>query len=195
MSLRCREAPKVYRKSLANFKAAPQLRSATMSEYFETSSRIGRGMAKRSLDLIEAMRQIAEAMQPITGRGVGYKLFAQYLIASMSKSEMAKVYRLLLIAREQGIIPWAWIVEEGRILERVPQWTDPAEYAECVARSYRRDFWTQQPIGSRSGLKRGRYAAYSSRCSFTTVSIFNRSVDLAAVPKRTTLPRMTMADR
>ncbi len=73
-----------------------------MSEYFETSSRIGRGMAKRSLDLIEAMRQIAEAMQPITGRGVGYKLFAQYLIASMSKSEMAKVYRLLLIAREQG---------------------------------------------------------------------------------------------
>jgi len=130
-----------------------------MSEYFETSSRIGRGMAKRSLDLIEAMRQIAEAMQPITGRGVGYKLFAQYLIASMSESEMAKVYRLLLIAREQGIIPWAWIVEEGRILERVPQWTDPAEYAECVARSYRRDFWTQQPhrvqVWSEKGTVRG----------------------------------------
>jgi hypothetical protein len=32
----------------------------------------GRGMAQTSLDLIEAMRQIAEAAQPITGRGVGY---------------------------------------------------------------------------------------------------------------------------
>ena len=31
-----------------------------MSEYFETGSKIGRGMAQRSLDLIEAMRAIAE---------------------------------------------------------------------------------------------------------------------------------------
>ena len=41
----------------------------------------GRGMAQRSLDLIEAMRDIAEAAQPITGRGVGYKLFTKGLIA------------------------------------------------------------------------------------------------------------------
>ena len=46
-----------------------------MAEYFETSSKKGRGMAQRSLDLIEAMHAIAEAAQPITGRGVGYKLF------------------------------------------------------------------------------------------------------------------------
>ena len=32
-------------------------------------------MAQRSLDLIEATRDIAEAAQPITGRGVGYELF------------------------------------------------------------------------------------------------------------------------
>jgi hypothetical protein len=67
-----------------------------MSEHFETSSKIlprGRGMAKKSLDLIEAMREIAEAAQPITGRGVGYKLFAAGLIPSMT--EMPRVYRLL----------------------------------------------------------------------------------------------------
>ena len=50
------------------------------SEYFETCSKKGRGMAQRSLDLIEAMREIAEAAQPITGRGVGYKLFTRGLI-------------------------------------------------------------------------------------------------------------------
>jgi hypothetical protein len=38
-------------------------------EYFETCSKKGRGMAQRSLDLIEAMHGAAEAAQPITGRG------------------------------------------------------------------------------------------------------------------------------
>jgi hypothetical protein len=52
-------------------------------------------MARRSLDLIEAMHVIAEAAQPITGRGVGYKLFTQGLTASMAKSQMQRVYRLL----------------------------------------------------------------------------------------------------
>ena len=52
-------------------------------------------MAQRSLDLIEAMRDIAEAAQPITGRGVGYKLFTAGLIPSMARNEMQRVYRLL----------------------------------------------------------------------------------------------------
>ena len=45
------------------------------TEYFETGSKKGRGMAQASLDLIEAMHAAAQAAQPITGRGVGYKLF------------------------------------------------------------------------------------------------------------------------
>ena len=43
-----------------------------MTEHFETGSKKGRGMAQASLDLIEAMHDIAEECQPITGRGVGY---------------------------------------------------------------------------------------------------------------------------
>jgi hypothetical protein len=40
------------------------------AEYFETGSKMprGRGMAQKSLDLIEAMRVITEKAQPITGR-------------------------------------------------------------------------------------------------------------------------------
>jgi len=59
---------------------------------------------------------------------------------------MQRVYRLLKYAREQGILPWEWIVDETREIERVPTWANPQEYAECVARSYRRDFWDQQPV-------------------------------------------------
>jgi hypothetical protein len=130
-----------------------------MSEHFETRSKKGRGMAQRSLDLIEAMRVAAKAAQPITGRGIGYKLFASGLIPSMERAEMQRVYRLLKEAREQGRIPWGWIVDETRELERVSTWANPAEYARCVAQSYRRDFWDQQPrrvmVVSEKGTVRG----------------------------------------
>ena len=118
----------------------------TMTEHFGTCSKKGRGMAQQSLDLIEAMYTVTEAAQPITGRGIGYKLFASGLIPSMERAEMQRVYRLLKEAREQGRIPWAWIVDETRELERVSTWANPAAYARAVARSYRRDFWDQQPV-------------------------------------------------
>ena len=92
------------------------------------------------------MYDAAEAAQPITGRGIGYKLFTAGLIPSMSRNEMQRVYRLLREAREEDIIPWEWIVDETRGIERVPIWDDPAEYARHAAQSYRRDFWNQQPV-------------------------------------------------
>jgi hypothetical protein len=137
------------------------------TEHFEPCSKKGRGFAKRSLELIEAMHTITEAGQPITGRGVGYKLFTAGLIPSMAKSEMQRVYRLLREAREREIIPWNWVVDETRSLERVPTWSNPAEYAECVARSYRRDFWDQQPhrvqVWSEKGTVRGVLAPILNR--------------------------------
>jgi hypothetical protein len=117
-----------------------------MDEYFGTGSKKGRGRAQRSINLIDAMYEAAEAAEPITGRGIGYKLFTQGLIDSMSRSEMQRVYRLLKEAREEGTIPWEWIVDETRELERVSTWANPAAYARAVARSYRRDFWNQQPV-------------------------------------------------
>jgi hypothetical protein len=69
-------------------------------------------MAQSSLDLIDAMFDIVKAIQPVTGRGVGYKLLAANLIPSTATGEMQKVYRLLKIARERGIVPWEWIVDE-----------------------------------------------------------------------------------
>jgi hypothetical protein len=129
------------------------------TQYSETSLKKGRGKAQRSLDLTAAMYEAAEAAQPITGRGFGYKLFAAGLIPSMSAPEMQRVYRLLRAAREEGTIPWDWIVDETRRLERVSTWSNPAEYARCVARSYRRDFWDQQParveVWSEKGTVRG----------------------------------------
>ena len=103
-------------------------------------------MAKASTDLIEAMHDIAKDCQPITGRGVGYKLFVAKLIASMSRRDMQRVYRLLTVAREREIIPWEWIVDETRVLEWVATWANPEAFICSAKNSYRRDFWNSQPV-------------------------------------------------
>jgi hypothetical protein len=79
---------------------------AMSDEQIDTSFKKGRGMARASLDLIERMAAIIEEVEPITGRGVGYKLFTAGLISSMSVNNMQRVYRLLKRAREDGLIPW-----------------------------------------------------------------------------------------
>jgi hypothetical protein len=105
------------------------------------------------------MFEAAKKAQPITGRGVGYKLFTRQLIASMGKNDMQRVYRLLREAREEGTIPWPWIVDETRGTERVETWDDPAQFARVQARHYRKDFWNQQPhrllVCSEKGTIRG----------------------------------------
>jgi hypothetical protein len=124
-------------------------------------------MARASLDLIDKMYAIAKAAQPITGRGVGYKLFTAGLIASMATPNMKRVYRLLGEARERGMIPWNWIVDETRELERVSTWDNPEQYVKAVSRSYRRDFWNLQPVRvevwSEKGTVRGVLAPVLDR--------------------------------
>jgi hypothetical protein len=128
-----------------------------MTEHFESCSKKGRGKSRRSLDLIEAMYAVAEAAQPITGRGVGYKLFIADLIASMAKNEMQRVYRLLKEAREQGLIPWEWIVDETRTLERVSTWANPALCCPIVPARF-----LESATRSLRGVERERHRARRS---------------------------------
>jgi hypothetical protein len=125
----------------------------------DTGSKKVRGMARKSIDLIEAMAAIARDAHPITGRGVGYKLFTAGLIPSMAQREMQRVYRLLKEARERGMIEWDWIVDEAREFEPVPSWNNPEAFARAASRQYRRNFWTQQPtrceVWSEKGTVRG----------------------------------------
>lgn len=118
-----------------------------------------RGKSQASLALISAAREIARAAQPITVRGIAYKLFTQGLIRSMHKNETAKVSRLLTDAREQGLIPWEWIVDETREAERIHTWSSPSAIIEAAVCGYRRNYWMEQPnwveVWSEKGTVRG----------------------------------------
>ena len=106
-----------------------------------------RGRSKATLDLIATCRKIIEQVQPITVRGVCYRLFVAGHIDSMAVKNTQKISRLLTQARERGEIPWEWIVDESRQMERSPHWRDLKSYAGVIERSYRRDFWAHQENG------------------------------------------------
>ena len=77
----------------------------------------------------------------------------------MDKANTNRVGALLTRAREEGELPWEWIVQEGREIERLPSWDSPAEYARAVQASYRLNKWAGQPkriiVVSEKGTIRG----------------------------------------
>jgi hypothetical protein len=94
--------------------------------------------------LIDAAHRILSEIEPASVRAVCYRLFTEGLIKSMAKSETNRAGTQLTWAREHGAIPWGWIVDGTRKIERVPTWDSPAEILRAAARGYRRDWWEQQ---------------------------------------------------
>jgi len=104
-----------------------------------------RGKAQKSLDLIDAAYDILAEIQPASVRAVCYRLFVKKLIASMEKPNTNRVSTQLVWARENGEIPWKWIVDDTRAPDVVASWSSPLEVFEAAARQYRRDYWRDQP--------------------------------------------------
>jgi hypothetical protein len=152
-----------------------------------------RGLAKQSLSLINAMSEIIEDVQPITGRGVGYRLFVKKLIPSTKTLEMKRVYRLLKEARERGMISWDWIVDESRSLEKTASWNNPEEFAQAMINGYRRGYWNQQPVRVQVWSGRAQCAACSAPCSTSSALAFGLSMASLAQQSSTMRPPITTA--
>lgn len=122
-------------------------------------TRRGRGRSRKSQELVDAAAEILEEIQPATVRAVCYRLFVRRVIDSMSKANTSRVSRNLVWARENGVIPWEWIVDEAREPEREPSWDDPEDVIENAVRGYRKDYWRTQPhwieVWSEKGTIRG----------------------------------------
>lgn len=121
-----------------------------------------RGKTQRSLDLIAACKEILEEIQPATIRAVCYRLFVRQLLPSMEKKHTNKVSSQLVWAREEGVIPWEWVVDETREAERAHTLEEPEEFIDAAMRGYRKDRWTLQSdhveVWSEKGTVRGTLA-------------------------------------
>jgi hypothetical protein len=109
-------------------------------------TRRGRGKAQKSLDLIDAAYRILSEIQPASVRAVCYRLFTEGWIDGMDKKYTNRVGTQLTWAREQGLIPWAWIVDGTREIERPTTWHNPGQLLRACARQYRQDWWLQQDV-------------------------------------------------
>src|SRR5262249_23480447 len=104
-----------------------------------------RGRSQTTLDLIHTCIEIIEPVQPITVRGVCYKLFVDKHIDSMAVENTQKISRLLVELREEGVIPWEWIVDDSRRMEGDEgRFRNLKQYGKAIEHSYHRDFWSHQ---------------------------------------------------
>lgn len=127
-----------------------------------TNKRRGRGRSAKSMILIEAARRILEEIQPCSIRAVCYRLFTQKMIPDMGKKSTGAVGAQLVFARETGLIPWTWIVDETREAETIASWDNPEQIIRTAVAQYRKDYWTDQPrrveVWSEKGTIRGTVA-------------------------------------
>lgn len=125
----------------------------------DTPSKRGRGKSQKSLALTQAAKDILSEIQPATVRAVCYRLFTAGLIPNMKKGSTDKVSKQLVWARESGLIPWYWIVDETRHAERAAMWDSIDERIDQATKYYRRDNWQEQPhaleVWSEKGTVRG----------------------------------------
>jgi hypothetical protein len=121
-----------------------------------------RGLGKATIAIREAIREILEEIRPATVRAVCYRLFVRKLIPQMTKGEVDKIGNQLTALREESIIPWSWIVDETRAVERTACWPDFASHFDEFISEHAVDPWTDQPerviVVSEKGTVRGTLA-------------------------------------
>lgn len=102
------------------------------------------GKSPATLALITEAIAILDGVQPCSVRAVCYRLFVKKLIPDMSKNSTNRVGSALTWARENGLIPWAWIVDETRRAETPGTWQNPSQIIDAAVEGYRRDRWQDQ---------------------------------------------------
>ena len=101
-------------------------------------------MQGKTLQLIEAARLELDQYHPMTLRQVFYRLVSG-LVLENTEASYKRLSRVLVQARQEGMIPWEWLEDRLREPRHVSMWDDLADFAEVAARAYRRDVWATQP--------------------------------------------------
>jgi hypothetical protein len=104
-----------------------------------------RGKAPATLQLEQAILDIAKERAPTTIRGIAYVLFVMQLIDSMKRRNTRRVSEIATYLREQEILDWRLIVDNSRPSREVSMWSGPVEVMQAAKAQYRRDQWQDQP--------------------------------------------------
>jgi hypothetical protein len=106
---------------------------------------IATGMHSKNLPLACVAAEIACNEQPITVRGLLYRVVSAGWLPSTDKEHYNRHKHLMKTLREEGIVSFRWIVDNVRATEKPSSWSGLADFAEAVKESYRKALWPEMP--------------------------------------------------
>jgi hypothetical protein len=127
--------------------ASPARRETCVAmSVYGTSAVNGRRHRRTAAELAEidaAIYDIAEAEEPVTVRGLFYRVMSRGLVPKTEQG-YAVVQREALKMRRAGELPYDWITDGSRLRLKPRTWSSAAAALENTARMYRRDLWIDQ---------------------------------------------------
>lgn len=137
-------------------KSTPEVCTEKADELLTNLASIGREptLSRRSYELIceqdirgdnkllaAVVCEIAVECQPITLRGLFYRVVSAGMFPSTEQKFYNKVGRLVTRLRRSGLMPYSWIVDSLRSTVKPSSWTGLSDFGDTVAGAYRKDFW------------------------------------------------------
>ncbi len=96
-------------------------------------------------DINAAIYEIAEAEEPVTVRGLFYRVMSRGLVPKSEKG-YGVVQRQALKMRRNSELPYGWITDGSRLRLKPRTFTNAQAALENTAQMYRKDLWIDQGI-------------------------------------------------
>ncbi|MCC9600773.1 hypothetical protein LOC67_09370 [Stieleria sp. JC731] len=103
------------------------------------------GLRGDSYELAVIAGELAIDCQPITLRGLFYRVVSTGFFPSTDRQYYSKLQRLLSTLRDAGWIPYEWIVDNLRATIKPSSWSGLEDFTDTVRGAYRKDFWASLP--------------------------------------------------
>lgn len=104
------------------------------------------GLRGKNLALAAVLAEVCLNENPITLRGVLYRAVSSGWLPSTDQKHYNRTGRVLTRLREQGVVPFDWIVDNLRSTNKPSSWSGLGDFAETVREAYRKDFWSHLPV-------------------------------------------------
>jgi hypothetical protein len=120
-----------------------------MTLAYGTSSLNGRRYRRTNAELAEidtAIYEIAEAEQPVSTRGVYYRVMSRGLVPKHEQQGYGVVQRQTVKLRRSGDLPYAWIADGTRLHLKPRTWSSAEAALEHTAKFYRQALWDDQNV-------------------------------------------------
>ncbi|MEM9366386.1 MAG: hypothetical protein AAGD07_10340 [Planctomycetota bacterium] len=94
-----------------------------------------------SFELAAITAELALEHQPITLRGLFYRVVSTGFFPSTDQRYYSRLQRLVSTLRSEHLIPYSWIVDNLRSTIKPSSWSGLSDFADTVRNAYRLDFW------------------------------------------------------